>query len=618
MIRLDEMLHVITIDLDAKAVTYRCDNQGRPSQVKLGATTLLAFTYNLDDSIAAKSECNDNSTVAYTYNYRGWVSTIKAKDKAGAVFLDMTYTYDAVGNVKSIANAVGAAGTETYTYDRLDRLTKAVAPSTWGTYQYGYNAVGDRAWASEVNNRTYSYYAYSKLKSDGAWHYDNDSNGNVIWKNSTSVNWKYVYNSFGQMTQVLNRTYSGGAWSPLTIVATYYYDAAGARARTVEGNATTIFVYAGHDALLQIGADGKCVKYVYAGGLQLRVVAVGETYSYVADALGSTRFVLKNGNKDAANILYSAVTYKPFGGAVTSSGGDRITFAGEAQDGTGLVYLSARYYDPAIGRFYALDPELGRISMPQTLDRYVYCVNNPLAFTDPSGRDIFGDVGNWFSENGATIAVVVVCVALTIATAGIASPALALAASMAIGAGTSALDYGLKAGSSFSWDGMAASMGMGAALGAIGFGAGAAISRGAASVAVRSIDGALQSRSIELSVGGRLARAIGGIDKESVGKLLTDDVLPGEKVGLRAGTNWVKKITCRFQTSPEAKVGFFRSDNCAIRGAFGKYSDHNTAETLAWEYMKPGRYLYYDVGENRAIVCNPNRVSQFLFYSRGA
>jgi hypothetical protein len=159
---------------------------------------------------------------------------------------------------------------------------------------------------------------------------------------------------------------------------------------------------------------------------------------------------------------------------------------------------------------------------------------------------------------------------------------------------------------------------MGAALGAIGFGAGAAISRGAASVAVRSIDGALQSRSIELSVGGRLARAIGGIDKESVGKLLTDDVLPGEKVGLRAGTNWVKKITCRFQTSPEAKVGFFRSDNCAIRGAFGKYSDHNTAETLAWEYMKPGRYLYYDVGENRAIVCNPNRVSQFLFYSRGA
>jgi RHS repeat-associated protein len=372
---------------DAKILTYVYDNQGRPGQVKLGGTTLLAFTYNLDDTITSKSECNGNSTVAYTYNFRSWVSTIKAKDKAGAVFLDMTYTYDAVGNVKSIANAAGAAGTETYTYDRLDRLTKAVG--AWGTYQYGYNAVGDRIWANEGVNRTYAYGRYSNLTSDGVYHYDYDRNGNVIWKNDTALTtrYNYLYNSFGQMTQAVKWTRSGSAWSS-SIMANYSYDAAGARARTVEGNATTDFVYAGHDALLQVGADGKYVKYVYAGGLQLRVVAVGETYSYIADALGSTRFVLKNGNKDAANIMFSALTYRPFGGAVTVYSADRITFAGEAQDSTGLVYLSARYYDPAIGRFYALDPELGRLGMPQTLDRYVYCVNNPLRYTDPSGMFI--------------------------------------------------------------------------------------------------------------------------------------------------------------------------------------------------------------------------------------
>lgn len=32
------------------------------------------------------------------------------------------------------------------------------------------------------------------------------------------------------------------------------------------------------------------------------------------------------------------------------------------------------------------DPQLGSLSAPQTLNRYVYCVNNPLRFTDPTGR----------------------------------------------------------------------------------------------------------------------------------------------------------------------------------------------------------------------------------------
>jgi RHS repeat-associated protein len=88
--------------------------------------------------------------------------------------------------------------------------------------------------------------------------------------------------------------------------------------------------------------------------------------------LGSSRFVLKNGNKDASNTVFSAVTYQPFGTAMTTSGSDSTTFAGEITDSpTGLVYLSARYYDPTIGRFCALDPELGHLSVPQTLNRWI-------------------------------------------------------------------------------------------------------------------------------------------------------------------------------------------------------------------------------------------------------
>jgi len=105
----------------------------------------------------------------------------------------------------------------------------------------------------------------------------------------------------------------------------------------------------------------------------------------MADALGSVRKVLQNGRPGSAT--FSAVTYKPFGPVVTSTGSDKFTYAGEMLDSsTGLVYLFARYYDPELGRFYALDPELGRVSNPLTLNRYVYCGNNPTKFVDPTGK----------------------------------------------------------------------------------------------------------------------------------------------------------------------------------------------------------------------------------------
>jgi RHS repeat-associated protein len=74
-------------------------------------------------------------------------------------------------------------------------------------------------------------------------------------------------------------------------------------------------------------------------------------------------------------------TYKPFGVPIISSSTlkERVRYAGEMQDGaSGLYYIFARYMDPETGRFISLDPQLGSLSAPQTLNRYVYCVNNPL------------------------------------------------------------------------------------------------------------------------------------------------------------------------------------------------------------------------------------------------
>ncbi len=86
--------------------------------------------------------------------------------------------------------------------------------------------------------------------------------------------------------------------------------------------------------------------------------------------------------------LASSNSYDTFGAhtAPTPATAGRYGYTGEEIDTeTGLVYLRARYYDPALGRFISPDPFLGRLAEPITQNRYVYVKNNPLGFTDPSG-----------------------------------------------------------------------------------------------------------------------------------------------------------------------------------------------------------------------------------------
>jgi uncharacterized protein RhaS with RHS repeats len=50
------------------------------------------------------------------------------------------------------------------------------------------------------------------------------------------------------------------------------------------------------------------------------------------------------------------------------------------------MYLRARYYDPETGRFISRDPFTGFDSVSPSLNRYTYVQNNPVRFTDPSGK----------------------------------------------------------------------------------------------------------------------------------------------------------------------------------------------------------------------------------------
>jgi RHS repeat-associated protein len=53
---------------------------------------------------------------------------------------------------------------------------------------------------------------------------------------------------------------------------------------------------------------------------------------------------------------------------------------------TGLDFFGARYYGSIQGRFTGVDSAGPDLATPQTLNRYQYCLNNPLAKVDRNGR----------------------------------------------------------------------------------------------------------------------------------------------------------------------------------------------------------------------------------------
>lgn len=56
-----------------------------------------------------------------------------------------------------------------------------------------------------------------------------------------------------------------------------------------------------------------------------------------------------------------------------------------------LVNMNGRLYDPDLGRFLSPDDYVQIPDLSQSFNRYSYCLNNPLKYTDPSGESFLWD-----------------------------------------------------------------------------------------------------------------------------------------------------------------------------------------------------------------------------------
>jgi RHS repeat-associated protein len=141
--------------------------------------------------------------------------------------------------------------------------------------------------------------------------------------------------------------------------------------------------------------QGVCVLLVvalfFSTTTQVEAVTCSPVFWYYhGDHLGSSSVMTDRSGNLARHFEYGAFGTTRYADATcTFSPSNRYT--GQILDeDTGLYYYNARYYDPELGRFVQADTIVPEPSNPQTLNRYSYVLNNPLAHTDPSGHGAIG------------------------------------------------------------------------------------------------------------------------------------------------------------------------------------------------------------------------------------
>jgi RHS repeat-associated protein len=138
-------------------------------------------------------------------------------------------------------------------------------------------------------------------------------------------------------------------------------------------------------------------SYTYGSDL-LSQTRCSENHYFHYDRLGSTKG-LTDDNQTVTDVYNSDAFGNPLQNTGTTP--NHYRFTGEQHDPqTGLIYLRARYYNPATGRFLTQDTWQGQRGKPITLHRYLYANANPVVFVDPTGHMSLGNLSATLRVHG--------------------------------------------------------------------------------------------------------------------------------------------------------------------------------------------------------------------------
>lgn len=377
----DDANRVTQIAAAGKVRSYTYDAAGRMASSIDSWGKGISYTYTASGQLDTLTYPG-NKTVKYGYDAANRL--VSVTDWLGGV---IGYAYDAAGRLQQTSYPNGVKTTRSYDAD--SRVTSLVHKKSDGSVIFSqlisYDSRGNivsidtapepTAWMSETSTE------YSSNKEDqytkvGDELLGYDPVGQLISRQQSAASTAYTFDSRGRLTGVD----ASGA------ITSFAYGPEGERVQKTTSTQTVRYVVDTNTSLSRVLAELDASSmpttyYIYGLGLAARAPATGNAIQYYHEDIQSNIAALTN----SAATVTDTYSYHPFGKVLAKTGttANPYQFAGwlGVENDGALLYMRARYYDPALGRFVSKDP----IGILGGLNVYDYVGGNPMSYTDPNG-----------------------------------------------------------------------------------------------------------------------------------------------------------------------------------------------------------------------------------------
>lgn len=343
---------------------------------------ILEKNYTYNDDLKTRSLTEDYGTykVIYTFDEVGHITHIVKLNHHNDMITACYYEYDAFKRLSK----------ET-TYDSSNILVSSMS------YKYD-----NRGNIIEVYNDIkhekleYQYHEQIKNRLDKVLKY---SDGTVI----DYVTYNYKSNVFNPDSYHKNNHKHPLQWEGSKLIghgqSTYTYDEAGIRIKKEAPTGDITYITENNKVVRSIRND---VALTYHYDSNDRLVGFrrhDKEYFYDRDITGNILSIIDSHGNNMVNYAYTAYGIPSksinenlqgefINEALSIMEENIFLYKGYIYDyDTNMYYCMSRYYDPEIGRWLSID-DVGYLDSQSVhgLNLYAYCGNNPVMYSDPSGK----------------------------------------------------------------------------------------------------------------------------------------------------------------------------------------------------------------------------------------
>ena len=360
-------------------VTFNTYNEGGFLCVIKDSDKKMLWQANQYNAMGQLINCRSGNMISTNKTYEANTGRVtRIRTSLGSNFLqNFIYSYDDFGNFASRRNITGLVYNEHFTYDDFNRLTS----SSMGDEEYKitYDKYG-RILSKKSHNMSFLDARYHSDKPHALKKY-------TSYTEPPFSNHSVTYTDFDKVETV--------SMDENTLQFAYGHDHHRRHMTETVDSVTRSKTYIGNCEFVQSATEGNyALTYLYGpSGIYAVAKKVGdnETLYYVhTDHLGNWTLITDKNR----NVLQRC--YFDAWGDVNMTNGNGISvdklmfdrgFTGhEHHYDFGLINMNGRMYDPYTSMFLSPDNYIQAPDNSQSFNRYAYCLNNPLKYTDPSGE----------------------------------------------------------------------------------------------------------------------------------------------------------------------------------------------------------------------------------------